>query len=383
MNKSISPPSSDGLEHQSDPRAKMHASNREPIRGIEEAGALRLVADILRFWKFFLVFPPAVAVIVAIISLLLPSKYTAAARFSPEQQQSGLQLPASVAALASQFSVGGSFATANSPSFYIQILESRTLRDTILGAMFADPRTAIPNDSASLLDILEIEGENPTERLEKGRYFLSAAVDITLDRESGIVEVEATSGFPALSADLSNRFMEMLNRFNLNTRQSNTRLLRIFVEERVRDAESQLRGSETRLEQFLQDNRPPLTNSPTLAVRYERLQRDVAMNAEVFTTLRRKYEEARISEVNDTPVITIIDFAVEPDERSSPRRKTLVLLASVAGVFVAFLIALGQSYVRDARVSNPAAFQQLAERWREIKKETVSLLFRGSRRTAG
>src|SRR5438132_8548828 len=54
----------------------------------------------------------------------------------------------------------------------------------------------------------------------------------------------------------------------------------------------------------------------------------VDIRQEVSLTLRREYETARIEEVNDTPVITVIDPPVPPHERSSPKRLLLVLMRS-------------------------------------------------------
>ena len=61
----------------------------------------------------------------------------------------------------------------------------------------------------------------------------------------------------------------------------------------------------------------------------------------MYLTRRRENETARIQEVNDTPVITVLDVAVPPEQRSSPRRTLMVIMGlfvgAVVGIFIAFL----------------------------------------------
>ena len=62
-----------------------------------------------------------------------------------------------------------------------------------------------------------------------------------------------------------------------------------------------------------------------------RIRRQVEIRQEVYLTLRREYETARIEEVNDVPIITVVDAAVPPVEKSWPKRAALLSKASTAG----------------------------------------------------
>src|SRR3989442_13981592 len=71
------------------------------------------------------------------------------------------------------------------------------------------------------------------------------------------------------------------------------------------------------------------------ALEETRLRRQVDVGQEVYLTLKRDYETARVEEVNDTPVITVVDLAVPPPRRSHPDLALLVPLAVVLGGMVA------------------------------------------------
>ena len=71
--------------------------------------------------------------------------------------------------------------------------------------------------------------------------------------------------------------------------------------------------------------------------------------------VEREYETARIGEVNDTPVITVIYPAASPQKKSKPKRTLLVLLALVFGGVVG---AFGVEYVDRARSADEDQYRE-------------------------
>jgi uncharacterized protein involved in exopolysaccharide biosynthesis len=255
------------------------------------------------------------------------------------------------------------------------------LRDQILVAQFADPRSDAVGDSAGLLEIFGIGGSNPTRRLEEGREKLAETTLLAADLETGVVSVSVETRYRDLSAAIANLYIDLVNRFNLETRQSNARERRRFVEGQIEAAGQELRAAEEQLEDFLERNRQ-FQGSPELSFQYERLQRQVAIEQEVFTTLRRSYEEARIQEVNDTPVITVIDHAVAPEERSSPKLVLNVVLAIIVGGVLGVFGAFGREYAERARTSDKQQYDEFTSRWADFKADLRSLVTRSGRRDA-
>jgi uncharacterized protein involved in exopolysaccharide biosynthesis len=141
----------------------------------------------------------------------------------------------------------------------------------------------------------------------------------------------------------------------------------------MREAEAELRAAEDELRDWLERNRQ-FENSPELRFQYERLQRQVTIKQEVFTTLRRSYEEARIQEVNDTPVITVIDRAVPPEQKSSPKRKLNVILALFLGGIVGVFGAFGREFAERARESEKGEYEEFTTRWSAMKAELRSFI---------
>ena len=331
----------------------------------EDISLLALVNVLFRRYKLVAGLPMGTASIAIVIALLLNPQYTATVLFVPETE-AATALPGGLAGIAAQFGVNVGGKGVNSPDFFANILTSRTLRDQILQTKFPDPTTETPGDSASLLDILEIEKDTETERLEFGREILQGAVSVGVSPLTGIVSISVETEYRPLSAQVANLLVDLLDEFNSETRQSNAQSRRRFVEERVADTERELGAAEENLQGFLERNRL-WRGSPELEVQYETLQRQVTIKQEVLITLSRQYEEARIQEVNDTPLITVIDRAVPPERKSYPRRRLMVIQWFLVGAVLAVFVAIAQEYVERSAKRDDPEFRELSSHWEAIK----------------
>jgi tyrosine-protein kinase Etk/Wzc len=78
------------------------------------------------------------------------------------------------------------------------------------------------------------------------------------------------------------------------------------------------------------------------------------LRQEVYQTLTKAYEEARIAEVRDTPVLTVIDSAVAPVHPSGPRRVLGTTVALIFGAALGILLAyLAAARARARRAPTP------------------------------
>jgi uncharacterized protein involved in exopolysaccharide biosynthesis len=147
--------------------------------------------------------------------------------------------------------------------------------------------------------------------------------------------------------------LRLLNQFNLERRQSQSHEQRRFTGDRLREAEQELREAERAQLRFLQTNRQ-YEGSPLLEFQAAQLARAVQLKQEVFLTLTKAHEEARIAEVRDTPVLTVIDSAVAPAKRSGPRRVLGTVVAFIVGGTLGVLLAyLATAWARTRRAPAP------------------------------
>src|SRR5207249_1726384 len=179
---------------------------------------------------------------------------------------------------------------------------------------------------------------DPMRAIETAVKRLRRKMVITYEPRTNLVLMTVDAPWPALSADVANRAIELVSTFNREQRRSRAQARREFLESRVAAAQAELRAVEDSQRLFYERNRS-WENSPSLLVGERRLRRQVETANSLYLSLRQEYERARIDEVNTTPVITVVDGAVAPQRRQWPRPAlilpTAALLGAVLGIFVA------------------------------------------------
>ena len=275
-----------------------------------------------------------VAVLAVLITVLSAREYTTSASFRPQGSSGGSEL----AALASQFGVRVPMGAeeSESPAFYAEVLTSREIL-----AQIAAGGWEIDGASMTLVEFLDIEEETPgLEEREVIRWLRDEAISVSTGRETGIVHLEVKTRSPELSAQVAERLLGEVNRFNLETRRSQAAAERAFIEARVAAVESELREAETELLAHIQSNRQ-IGGSPELQYERTLLQDEASNRRQIYMSLVQAYEEARISEVRDTPVLTVLQrpyLPPAPDERGLLLRAVLgAVLGGLLGILLAFL----------------------------------------------
>jgi uncharacterized protein involved in exopolysaccharide biosynthesis len=337
----------------------------------ERAGAglaplsLLVVAEAaLRYRRMLFGLPVALGLVAVVLGLLLRG-HTASASFLPETAGGDLSRYANLAA---QFGVSlpVSGRTQESPDFYVELLRSRELLSAVALDTFRIAGEPDGQDTmhGPLVDLLRVEDETPDARVLQAVEKLRGRVSANVELASGVVTLEVTLGHPALAEQVARRLLDRLNAFNLGKRQSRARAERAFIAERLEAAQQELRQAEAELERFLAANRR-YQDSPQLVFAAARLQRRVDLRQQVFSMLAQAYEQARIDEVRDTPVLTILDA---PEGSSEPSGSVIVLLLAgmMAGFAVALAWVLAGEYVAREREVNPSAVARLVAVWSEI-----------------
>lgn len=86
----------------------------------------------------------------------------------------------------------------------------------------------------------------------------------------------------------------------------------------------------------------PKGNMQQAGLDYVRKLRDVKYYETIFDLLARQYEVAKVDEARQGAVIQVVDRAMIPDRRSSPKRLLIVAGVTVLGLLVSILWLLGE-----------------------------------------
>ncbi|MEO5869830.1 MAG: hypothetical protein ABIT91_08240 [Gemmatimonadaceae bacterium] len=310
----------------------------------------------------------AVGVLLGVVlALLKPDAYTCSFSFLPQAAES--QGGSGLASLAGQLgiSVGGLGGNGQPPQLYADLFSTRS----VLAPIAKDSVRLTPNGPwTPLHTFLEVKEREPEARLERTIKALRTDVVTTsvATHTTGIIAVSVRTTSPYASLQIAQHLLDGVNRFNIATRKSQAAEERRFTEGRLQDAKASLRVAEDALQRFLQGNRQ-FSGSPELRFQQERLQREVSLQQQVVVGLAQQYEDARIREVRDTPVITVIEPPVLPVFRDPKGRVMTVITYTFLAAFAALafvVIREGWRLQRDR--SGDPTYSVLATEWSRTKR---------------
>lgn len=324
----------------------------------------RWAAGVVERWRSVLWLGVAGLAAALIATVVVPAVYRSNASFvantsgSSKVQSAAASSP--ISGLLSQFggSLGGD--PSESPNFYIELIYSRELLTRLLDSKFPDPRTDNPRDSARLVDILRLRSKDPARRMELGVKEMTKAIKGNLDPKTNLVWFSTDAEYPALSAQISNRMIALVSSFNRETRVSRARSKREFLERRLDSAKAELHTAEENLRFFYEQNRGVLA-APGLKAEEARLKRDVDVQSDLFLNLQGQLEVARIDEINDAALITVIDTAVVPRKPQWPRYGVASFTGLSIGLLIGLLAAGCAAILQDWRRRNPEDWEEFHE----------------------
>jgi tyrosine-protein kinase Etk/Wzc len=354
-----------------------------------EGDAIDLLLVLARYKKRILQITLAAALLALAVALLLPNMYTATTTILPPQQKQSA-LNAMVGQLGALAKLGGmtDLGLKNPADLFVAMLKSRTIEDALVNRFdlrkvygerrYEDARKKLegrssisagdeglisisvgdrdPKRAAELanayVDELHSLNQNLAiteagqrrlfyeQKLDAEREELARA-DLALEHgqeKSGLIEPEAQG--KAIIASVADM------RAQIAIREVQLQAMRSYATENNPDlkrAEAELAGMRGQLAKLESDTgvlgngnlAVPTRKLPQAALEYIRRARDLRYHEALYEFLVKQLEAARIDEANDAFTVQVVDHAVVPERRSSPKRMLIVVMA--AGV--AFLLA--------------------------------------------
>ncbi|MBN1755898.1 hypothetical protein JW877_06755 [bacterium] len=105
----------------------------------------------------------------------------------------------------------------------------------------------------------------------------------------------------------------------------------------------------------------PLMDIPHLSMEYLRLARNLQIQAILYEFLVQQYEQAKIQEAKDTPVINILARATPPEIKHRPKKSIVTVAAAMAAfILTIILLAFGQ-LLKKYQYENKDNYDKLKE----------------------
>ncbi|HUG40849.1 MAG TPA: hypothetical protein VMM12_10200 [Longimicrobiales bacterium] len=337
------------------------------VGGEESLSSIALVNVALRHIRLLVLVPLVTVVIAGAVAMLGGETYTAESTFRPQTpniQAGGL------AGLAAQFGMNvGSLGEGESVDYFARLIESREILTDVVRSEYAVAGGDGEARRADLLTHYGIEGSTEGRRLWAAIARLRGEISTTVDHGAGVITVVTKAPTGDLAEQINARILAALAEFNLEKRQSRARAEREFVEAQAAAAESELRDAEARLAEFLAQNRR-YQNSPEMVNEAERLRRQVELREMLYSGLARSLAEARLDEVRNTPVLTLLDRP-EGSAREERGLRLALVMGFLLGLALAGLWVFVAEYAARQRTLHPGDFRELEVRVGALKRRLL------------
>jgi uncharacterized protein involved in exopolysaccharide biosynthesis len=83
-----------------------------------------------------------------------------------------------------------------------------------------------------------------------------------------------------------------------------------------------------------------LADVPGAGLEYLRADHELRYRQALMDMLMKQYDAARLDEAKDAAIIQVVEPAIEPDRKSSPKRALIIVLSTFVGFFFGCILAL-------------------------------------------
>jgi tyrosine-protein kinase Etk/Wzc len=105
---------------------------------------------------------------------------------------------------------------------------------------------------------------------------------------------------------------------------------------------------------------PSTSQLPEAGIEFLRRTRDLKYAETIHQLLAQQYQMAKVDEAQNAPILQVLDAAIPPEKRSSPKRAQMVLMAMVATGFLMCLVAFMLEAKRQAE-TDPDQLEKMAD----------------------
>src|SRR6266581_501375 len=366
----------------------------------DEISLLDLLIVLAKHKRIVLGVPLVAAIAAVAYSLLLPNIYTGTTRILPPQQSAS-----AASALLSQFggavgglagAAGGALGIRNPNDLYVGMLKSRSVADNLIARFDLDKiyQQQLQSVTRSILQgntmiaagrdgiiSIEVDDKDPKRAADLANGYVEELMKLTkvlalteasqrrLFFEHQLIqakdnlttaEIAARKGLQKgglAQVDAQGRSMIEVTarlRAQISAKEVQIGSMRTFAAE----GNPELQRTQQELDALRRELARIEGSSPVAAVgrgdasgstgldNLGRL-RDVKYYEFLYELLAKQYELAKIDEAKDATIIQVMDRAIEPDRKSSPKRSLIVALTGfVAGFFAVLWVFLREAQER-------------------------------------
>lgn len=408
----------------SDPRGIASSGETQTTAAEGEIRLIDVLLVVARHRLLILGLPLVTAILTAVIVLLLPNVYTASAIVIPIQPSPG----GNVGALLGQFSPlpFGDVLSNKNEALFVRVLQSRKIAERVIKKFelmsvygtdsmhdtleaLQDHVSAKPDTKSGLITI-SVDDQHPTRAADMANYYVDQLIDVVRDlnlteasrrrafyekqfsqaqqrlreAEAAMKAYQASTGVVSLD-NQGGQTLNMIARLEaeITTKEIQLQVARTTVTDEHPQALAlleQLRGLRGKLDRLKDTENSTAEGSlgrfSAISTEYAQRWREMKYRESVVEILSKQFELARLDELREASAVQVLDRAETPQQPSKPKRKLVVLGATLLGGLLALLMAFVLESLRNARAD---PFQ--TDKWEEAGRHLRNPLIKCNKTT--
>lgn len=167
-----------------------------------------------------------------------------------------------------------------------------------------------------------------------------AIIRISVDEKTGLVTVSAEEREPIVTAQVVQKAVELLQKYVIDYKTSQARENLEFVQERYEEKKKEY--ERVQKEFFDYKDRHRNIDPNRIDLRYQQLSDEYDIITSIYKGLAQQLEQTKISVKEHTPVFTVLEPAIVPDEKTSPKKKVIFIVSLFIGSILGIGLVLAQ-----------------------------------------
>ena len=162
--------------------------------------------------------------------------------------------------------------------------------------------------------------------------YLKELVTIDVDKKEGFITLSVQDKDPQVAAIVAQNTQHLLQQKVIDFKIKNAQELLTFTETLYTEKKVAFEALQDELASFRDQHQN--ISSGLFENKLSRLESELTIARSVYEDLSKQVEQARIQVSKDTPIFTIIDPVVIPNQRTSPKRTLIVIIWSFLGLIM-------------------------------------------------
>ena len=378
------------------PQAQQNLGNTIPPTHQQpaESDEIDLKDLFVKIWsqrKLILIITGVALAIGLLVAFLSPVEYTASCTVVPQQTDKGGGNIAGIASMMGMNLGSGMSGETLSPTVYPNIVKSATYCSDIMQTKIKIKKSAAPvtlyeyysnekYQNKNLLSLLakytiglpgtilsafhsDNSEDTPTvysdtvtgrvitlSKKERKIYeTISKSIQLEINSKEGYIVLGYTFGEPEAVAQITQSLYTTLDRYVRNFKAQKEEDNLRFVQSSYKDARNDFLTKQANLAAFQDANRD--LASATSRSTLQRLTSEYDIAFTVYNELAKQLEQAKLAVKQSTPVLTVIDPVVVPNQKSAPRRAMILVVFTFLGLILGIGWVFVEPFLHDLKDS--------------------------------